>query len=418
MFAIATLISSIDDIPNAITLANSIRLYSKSKIICLISPSVSSYQEIEDTYDIVVQLPKLTYDMRWYILSMDQYDKILYIDTNTIVVNTIDTLFLHSIPTVFNNSVYLIQPSKFAMNMYIQSNIDDINTFYEMNGYTWNRYTYNDIFLQYTTKPSIWKIMHDGVYLANMKYKISLENHLINILTPILGSNVQKVIKKYILLYEQAFTTKDFNPVVNYELLEAYGDRFLAGEYAWLMYRTPGIITPDQVTKIGAYFQNQYSLEKVCDYLGLEKYIIKSKSESIDIKMKSDIIEALIAVIGITWQNVYKRGDIAMYQFISQVWSTIFKIEPDRYIILYEEPNVRFKETVEKLSLNRNLVKVSEPQESGGEILITILYNNIPVGVGKASLQGVYRDTAIKNARKMAYRDALNKRSLDIIAKQ
>jgi hypothetical protein len=83
--------------------------------------------------------------------------------------------------------------------------------------------------------------------------------------------------------------------------MEAYGDRFLNGAYVWVLLDTPGIIIPDQVTKISLYFQDKFRLAEICDRLFLGPYIVLGDSATMGVKIKSDVIEALIACIAITW---------------------------------------------------------------------------------------------------------------------
>lgn len=545
MFAIATLVMNGNKyIPGAVALGNSLRLFSKAILVCMVTTDVTERQPLIDIFDEVIEVRKISVDTpkmatagmervyrswisdsptKWNILGLDKFNKVLFMDADMIAIAPLDEIFLLDVPAAMfdshfvnkytvdekyafetslnmnnpygdpqhgdkiapekiesvisssdqvffpNGGLVLVEPSKFAMNLLMRDvqslasestgwgGVDEwvIMMFYHQNGYTWTHISmeYNvaayhtyQIFggrtkvlhfvsqnKPWTEKESVikreypihldtyntWRKIYQGTYMPTTSKSTSFRNHLESILRPILGSKIGPVLDKYGSLYQQAFTTSTANPASNYELLEAYGDRFLAGQYAWLLIRTPGIVSADQVTKISSHFQNRYSLEQVCDYLKLAPYIITGRGENLNIDTKSDVIEALIAAIAISWQNMYKKGDEAVRAFVFKVWKTIFKIDPARYLILYEDPKTRFKQLTEQLQVNRSLVRTdirtTPPQEGGGEIIVTVLYNNYPVGIGRASTQGVYRDTAVKAAERLAYIDALEKNSLQLL---
>lgn len=486
-FAIATHVSSPDDIVKAIALARSARLFSTAFLIVVTQVNDSgTISSLQDVFDDVIQVDIIS---TWNIFGLEQYEKILYLPPSSLIISQIDQIFLYNVPAaVFDGLVsgvidlednpemkvsvpkgpILIKPSRFAMDLLrieASSLLQDvswssnpdmamISLFYQRHGYRWNvmspvYFTPEDQVQgrdsnvkivnmlsvprrggrQLSQIQSIWLHIYNQTYqypgrgqgtFAEMKiHRENLRRHLLIILEPILGSRTRDVLEKYISLYQQAFVTSDANPASNYELLEAYGDRFLAGQYTWLIIRTPGIISADQVTKISSHFQNRYSLEQVCDYLELTPYIIVGENETLSTDTKSDVIEALIAAIGISWQNMYKRGDEAMRVFVSKVWRSVFTIDPERYLLLYEDPKTRFKELTEQLQANRSLIRtttrITPPQENGGEVIVTVLYGQYPVGVGRVSTQGMYRDTAVKLAERAAYLDALEKNSIQLL---
>lgn len=546
MFAIATLVMNGNSyVPGAVALAHSLRLFSKAVLICMVTSDVTDRGALIDAFDQVVDVDKITVDAprmisegmertyrswisdaptKWNILSLDRYDKVLFMDADMIAIAPIDTIFLLDVPaavfdshfsskyttdaryvfstTLQQDNIYgdlshgeevprsnvqrllspdklntfypsggivLVEPSKFAMNMFLRDVVSIAKTspgyggidewtilmFYHQNGYTWHHisvdynvaayHTYQILkesakvlhyitpYKPWTEKESrvskeypmhlhvyrLWQQMYSNTYMLDKVGGRNLHRYLLSMLEPILGKNTRAVLERNRALYQQVFTTKEANKVSNYELMEAYGDKFLAGQYSWLMIRTPGIINPDQVTKISSFFQNQYQLDIVAGYLGLASYIVKGNDEEITVKMRSDVVEALIGAIGISWQNMYKRGDIAMRNFIFKVWNTVFTIDPENYILLYEDPKTRFKELTERLQINRGLIKsytnTSFPQEGGGEIIVTIMYGQYPVGTGRASTRDTYRPTAIKEAKKAAYLDALNRNSLQLL---
>lgn len=498
MFAVATLVSSDEDVTAAITLAKSVRLFSMAKTVAMLSPQLNtriSQLKLQRVFDEVLSVDSLSTpeDAKWNIFGLQQYTKILYIPPRSMIVAPIDQVFLHSVPAaVFDGLTIvgpiLIQPSRFTLDLLrieapsllndAVTDSDMINLFYQRHGYDWTSIspTYysseTDAMIDYrsqsermdaisvarsdrsdtldslarkdsslrtmetkivkmTSTPwntpentqfpsNVWNgIYSDRYQETKRRTRSSLHNHLITILEPILGKDIKKVLSKYFSLYQQAFTTKAANPASNYDLLEAYGDRFLAGQYAWLLIRTPGIINADQVTKVSSYFQNQYQLEKVTEHLRLTPYIVAARGESLNTKIRSDVIESLIGAIGISYQNMFKNGDTAMRNFIFKVWGTFFTIDPANIRLLYEESKTRFKELAEQLQIDRSLIKApimtTNPQEGGGEIIITVMYGPYTMGIGKASLDGLYRDTAIKMAERAAYADALEKGSLQLL---
>lgn len=545
MFAIATLVMNGNKyVSGAVALANSLRLFSKATLVCMVTSDVTERQPLLDVFDEVVDVNKISVQAppmategmervyrswindsptKWNILGLDRFDKVLFMDSDMIAIAPIDELFLLDVPAaafdshfarryvaderyafqttlqlenvygdlqhgegvlpgviqniidtqakVFfpNGGLVLIAPSKFAMNLFLRDieriaalspgsgGVDEwsIMVFYHENGYTWHHISmeYNvaayhtyQIFgertkvLHYITqyKPwtekeadirreypihldvyNMWWRMYRNTYIMTANKTRDLRRHLAVILGPILGERTHDVLDKYIGLYQQAFTTKEANPVANYELLEAYGDRFLAGQYAWLLIRTPGIIMPDQVTKISSHFQNEFALDQVCDFLELTRYIVLGRGESLSTAIKSDVVEALIGAIGISWQNTHRRGDAAMRSFIFRVWNQIFNIDVQNYRLVYEDPKTRFKQLVEQLQVNRNLItsttRTTSPQEGRGDLIVTIMYGQYPVGVGRVSTEGVYRNTAVRMAERAAYMDALQRNSLQML---
>lgn len=391
-FAIVVYLTSEENRRIAILQCQRIRLFSLGKIVLMVSPDIILDRDLISVSDDIERVDSL-----WGMYRLIQYSKVLYLPLLAKVGAQIDTLFLYKMPALSSDGILLVEPSLFVYALLSKAGIDtDIVQFYQQYGYTW------------TQMKSI-KADDRETDERSRRFK----NHLLSIFIPLLGERSREVLNKYITLYEQAFTTKKMNPAFNYELLEAYGDRFLAGQYAWLMIKTPGIITADQVTKIGSFFQNRYALNKVCNRLRLSEYILTAPDEPNDLDTRADVIESLIAAIGISWQNMYKKGDEAMRVFISKVWRSIFTIEPEKYRILYEEPAAKFKELVEQLQANRSLISISDPQESGDELLVTLMYNKYPIGIGRVSTQGLYKDTAIRAARRAAYIDALNNNTLE-----
>lgn len=278
-------------------------------------------------------------------------------------------------------------------------------------------------FPQHLEVYDLWHTMYKGEYLRTQVAAISGQNQTLrqrleDIFVPILGQRSVEVLDQMFPLYAKSFIHVSANPVANYDLLEAYGDRFLSGQYMWYLLSIPGVISADQVGKISLYFQDRYRLEQIADHFFLGKYIVTGKDVQIDTKIKSDIIEALIAAIGISWQRVFKRGDWAMKTFIAKVFGQLFEVDPLNYRLKYENPLDRLKAMVEQAYLDRRLLIVSPPQQVGGEIVVTVSYDGYPLGTGRASMTGVYQDTAITNATRAAYLDAIENNRLQEYIRQ
>lgn len=354
----------------------------------------------------------------------------------------------------------LLEPNRIVLDMYIDrvdeiisalpdttlSGVDEITIalFYNMYGYDWHhidigynmpayhlyaRFKKRSKILHYVGewKPwnededtakeyghqelhSIWTRMYEGTYLP---VKDALKDRIKNILEVLIGHESRNVVDKTWPIYQQAFTGQNINPVANYELLEAYGDRFLNGQYMWILLGTPGIITADQVSKISGYYQDVIRLTKILDYLKLAPYIIGDKR---DAKVKSDVMEAFIAAVGISHDHITGDGDRAMRLMLKGLYNIIFKVNPQDYKILYDNPKSRMNELVQQLRLDRGKLLESKPVDTRGAVTITISYGKHLLGTGSASLHNVYRDNAIREARDNAYTDALDNQRLESYA--
>lgn len=360
-----------------------------------------------------------------------------------------------------SGALVLVQPSKFTYDLFkieMQQIVDSLpskvtsidelvlSLFYHDHGYTWTHigmeynvaayHTYH-VFkrkarvIHYITpyKPwmedeatiirdhpvhlepyQLWHRMYQGKYMHETK--LPIQDHLVHILTPLLGPRTPGVIERYLPMYEQVFISRHANPVSNYELMETYGDRFLVGYYMWLLLDTPGIIDPNQVSKISSYFQDNERLERVCDYLDLTKYIDMGEDRKITGKVKADVVEALIAAIGISWEKMYKRGDMAMRRFIKKVFDTLFTIHPDKVRSLYEHPKTILKQMAEGLGIPRDRISELTVAKNGDELMVTIRYNDLILGYATISTVGVNKETAESEATRMAYQDAVDRGTL------
>lgn len=444
-FAIATHVANTDSIPGAIALAKSIHLYSHAETICLISGNVGA-KDVEGVFDHIVNGNK------WYMLNLDNWDRILYMSPDMILNDNIDELFNLPVPSatirgnVIKGDLILIQPSKFAYALFVNEGITDgndaaITEFYVRHGYTWHeigdRYdvpAVGDIDITHAkvihftgTKPwtiregsrtEVEKLWHRIYEDRQLPVKHGLQDHLGSILSPILGNRAKDVIAKYFTTYAMCFVHRDLDPVVNYELMEAYGDRFLKGEYMWVLLRTPGIIRPDQVTKISSYFQDMYRLEEICDHLRLAQYIRLPRTMRMNTKIKSDVVEALIAAIGITWQKMHRNGDSAMRMFVTRISDMVFgNIDTVNYESKYGSPKEVAQNMVQGAYLDRSLLKdriVEEnvSPETRGKVMVVVSYGGTALGSASIDLDGMYYTTAVKMATTEAYRNVLETGSL------
>jgi len=240
-----------------------------------------------------------------------------------------------------------------------------------------------------------------------------LIRRLIDIFVPIYGKEqVDKVMKKHSNLFVQAFTTKEFDPVFNYELLEAYGDKFLAGQFIWLLVDTPGIISPEQVTLISSYYQDRYRLEDLCIKLQLNKYIRYGKSQKLSTKIYSDVIESLIAAIALAWNSTYKdtnknAGNTAIYKFVSTQWKLLSPIDPINYNEKYQEPKTALKQILEQFGRASEIVSGTKSIEDYNNVFVTFEYGEKIIGQGQSPIFGMNREKARKEAEKEAYTQAL-----------
>ncbi len=391
------IVVQVQNVETSIVQGRALRLMSRARTIALTTSSLdaTSRDRISKAYDEVVNGDSVAW------IGMDRFRSILWMEEGAMPQAQMDRIFLIRMPAfnVESPRMILIEPSRFILKALGPGATNEglIPLLREM-GFTW-------------TPMKVQSLVQMGAR-PMMIPRPNLKAHLISILEPILGPNVTPILDAYEPLFQQAFITKESNPASNYELMEAYGDRFLGGQYSWLLLETPGVITPDQVTKISSYFQDRMRLAQLAKHLDLVRHIVLAPGQSMDTKIQSDVVEALIAAIGIAWQKASMKGDWAMKMFILKVFSTYFHVEPNRYIVLYENPKTRLKNMVEGYRLDRTKLVSSPPQEQDGEILITVSYNGQPLGQGRVRMQGLYRDTAVDMAEKAAYEDALEKESL------
>ena len=104
-------------------------------------------------------------------------------------------------------------------------------------------------------------------------------------------------------LFEKAFTPKTANPVSNYELLEAIGDKTANKCILWyLARRFPSLLTNDAkeiVAKLKMNYISYRTFSRFGETLGFSEFLPDNVTEYQQKKLREDFFEALIAVIEI-----------------------------------------------------------------------------------------------------------------------
>lgn len=537
-YAIVTLVMNGNKyVPGAVALAHSARYYSQAKLVCMVTEDVTDRPQLQQAFDEVIEVERITVKgqslkgiraqeiygswiqdspTKFQCIGLEQYDKVLFMDADTIIVDHIDSLF--SLPTpagMFDHQMakeYMINPmytgenpsgnmgiqnvyntkhgqkvdsnkirdlyqntdqfavhggillfktSKFAVEMYkmwvktVAGNIPvgissleeiSISLFFIEYGYSWTHIdmSYNisafhvyKIFgkrskvIHYITPYKPWieskKFVQEKypqhIHVYNLWYTMynqtlvptypMLKDRLKDLLGNYLGDRGIEAVDRAWPVYQQAFVHKSINPVVNYELLEAYGDKFLAGQYMWILNSTPGIISPAQITLISNYFQDEDRLKMLAEKLGLDKYIQTNEYSN---KIISDVMESFIGAVGITWEQLYRKGNLAMQTLIKKLYQQYFEIDAENYQLAYQSPISAFNSLVQELRLQTN--KIQEVHQiKDGQILYILSYDGKIIGQGKSTLDGVTEKVAIKYAQIDAKRDTLNRGSLQKLVK-
>lgn len=421
VFAIVTTITEEYQVHWARALANSVKAFSLSESVCI--TTLGDIGTLSSLFNKVVTVKGQRY-LRWNALRLEKYEKVLVLEYHSILNNPIDTVFITDAPaSTMDGTAVLLNPNRMAHELfdmeYSASKLGDLSAitdFYKKHGYEWHplsksKITVFDPSARMWESPmpdSTWIAMHRGSY-SYPSIRLSLKEKLSDILKPLFGNEAIDILDKEIMRFQMCFISKSSNSVFNYELFEAFGDRFLYGQIVWILLETPGVITSEQVTRMSSYFTDRYRLEKVCDYLGLEPYIL-SKS-TIDTKVKSDVIEALIACIGIVWDSEHKKGNWAMRRFVTKIFKQLFKFDPET--VYYVNPIEAMNTLLQNLYLDRKGIEESPPQQIGDEIVISLSYKGHPIGMGKSSLKSYHMETAVRVATLAAYEDALSKKSLE-----
>lgn len=530
-YAIVTLVMNGNKyVPGAVALAHSARYYSHAKLVCMVTDDVTDRQQLQQAFDEVIQVERITVKgsplkgkraqeiygswiqdspTKFQCMGLEQYDKVLFLDADTIIVNHIDDLFSLQTPAgmfdhqvakkyvinlmytgenttigitnVYNvkhgqkidsdkirdlytntdqfavhGGVLLFKTSKFAVEMYkmwIKTVVDkipagissleeiSISLFFVEHGYSWTHIdmSYNvsvfhvyEIFgkktkvLHYITQYKPWmedkKFVQEKypqhLYTYDLWWRMynqtlvttypQLKDRLKDLLGNYLGDRGIEAVDRAWPVYQQAFVHKSINPVVNYELLESYGDRFLAGQYMWILNSTPGIIYPAQITLISNYFQDEDRLKMLAENLGIDKYIQTNEYNS---KIISDVMESLIGAIGITWEQLYGKGNLALQTLIRKLYEQYFEIDAENYQTKYQGTISAFNSLVQELRLQTSKIQGTY-QIKDGQVLFVLSYDGKIIGKGKSTLDDVTEKIAIKQAETDAKKDSLIQGSL------
>lgn len=262
------------------------------------------------------------------------YDKILYVITSTIIpTDIVGPMFKLDVDIVYGNyDIILLTPNKLVAKMLNTSTLESI---------------YKD-YAVYESIPPIFKPYE-------LYQNSNINNNILNKI--ILNEKLDyELYKNNRSIFERCFIHKSYNNVYNYELLEAYGDKLLAGIFADLTSNIPGIITPDQYTHIANYFQDKSYLNSIFIKLGFtDKHIYTDDNIKIDVKIKSDVIEALIGAIYIVYGYELTKN------FIYNIYDKFKFLDPsniDKYIMN--------KDKVDKLinMMDRDKFTVSKDKRS------------------------------------------------------
>jgi dsRNA-specific ribonuclease len=391
------------DISNVLALGKSIRLFSSIPSMCIVTPSVGIKDRVlllkSYTY---VEISDSPLDM---ILSMDNYDRIMILNSNTLITSKIDILLSVSPSGSPRLSMCVITPSRLiAKIIKVGSDIDLVRSFFIDNGYKWKT-----IDSKYDNVPTdkARSLMYKGMYLNNNS--VNIESYLYDLLGTILGDRGREAVDKELYTYLLVFTHESSNPVSNYDTLEAYGDGLLKGAYMWILDGTPGIISSDQITKITDYFGSKEILSDIAERLDMVKYI--DSNDNIDVKIKSDIVEAMIGAIAFSWERLYGKGDEGVRLFVSHIYSP-YTIDVENYKEAYTSPIQTVNIFLTSHRLNRDLLSHKITQDYNN-IIYKLMYNGQIIGVGIVSKDGTDLRVLDKVVKDRAYSDAISKKSLE-----
>lgn len=298
------------------------------------------------------------------------------------------------------------------------SNRDNIVDLLVDCGYQWNSFTCKNI--QPVNDTLLRSILNSQILADELGYK----EYLIEMLSRTIDPTAKDIVSNLYYIFSRTCIHRSVNKFYNYELLEAYGDRFLAGSFARELAEVPGVLTPEQVGVISSYYQDKYRLEKVCDKLGITKYITVQLSDSYtendyvrdETKIKSDVIEALIGAIRIAWDRSKMDGDNAVRKFIVSTFLPIKNIDVNN-IKYYIPPQEIVTKMVEK-NLKRSLLKEEGPYKHDGKIYAAIYYNDRLMGEASISAGKASAETENREVLDKAYQAVIDSKSLSKYIKQ
>jgi dsRNA-specific ribonuclease len=393
-----------------------IRVYSMIEIILAHMPNISMPVDISDRVDTIVKLSegKLPY---LQVTSMTDYSKILFMSPNYLVVGSIGSIFGTSAPAK-DRDLLLLDTNKMLYPLLQMSNRDNIVDLLVDCGYQWNSFTCKNI--QPVNDTLLRSILNSQILADELGYK----EYLIEMLSRTIDPTAKDIVSNLYYIFSRTCIHRSVNKFYNYELLEAYGDRFLAGSFARELAEVPGVLTPEQVGVISSYYQDKYRLEKVCDKLGITKYITVQLSDSYtendyvrdETKIKSDVIEALIGAIRIAWDRSKMDGDNAVRKFIVSTFLPIKNIDVNN-IKYYIPPQEIVTKMVEK-NLKRSLLKEEGPYKHDGKIYAAIYYNDRLMGEASISAGKASAETENREVLDKAYQAVIDSKSLSKYIKQ
>lgn len=393
-----------------------IRVYSMIEIILAHMPNISMPVDISDRVDTIVKLSegKLPY---LQVTSMTDYSKILFMSPNYLVVGSIGSIFGTSAPAK-DRDLLLLDTNKMLYPLLQMSNRDNIVDLLVDCGYQWNSFTCKNI--QPVNDNLLRSILNSQILADELGYK----EYLIEMLSRTIDPTAKDIVSNLYYIFSRTCIHRSVNKFYNYELLEAYGDRFLAGSFARELAEVPGVLTPEQVGVISSYYQDKYRLEKVCDKLGITKYITVQLSDSYtendyvrdETKIKSDVIEALIGAIRIAWDRSEMDGDNAVRKFIVSTFLPIKNIDVNN-IKYYIPPQEIVTKMVEK-NLKRSLLKEEGPYKHDGKIYAAIYYNDRLMGEASISAGKASAETENREVLDKAYQAVIDSKSLSKYIKQ
>lgn len=521
-FAIVTMVTTIGESHNALTLVESIRAFSMADTVCMVvgmSIGDEDRYKLATAYDKIIDvgyvLDSNTYT-RLQCLQLEEYDKVLYLDVATPVsiVSRIDHIFSLDTPAgcfdvanseyqsrkhgykgpsttvkgIYGNlkhgdkvptsaiiahkddntysidpNILLLKPNRFALECFKLKvvgipTMKAITTFYAEMGSQWYhidmRYnipydTLYDVYDMERGKDVDFTYKVKGIdtnkHLANTKtilygpkivrytdkvhrlrppVRPDLIQHLIERLTIAIGPEALEIVPKFARMYDSCLTHESVDKVYNYEMLEAFGDSYLKGTLGWIFSSTPGILTPEHLTMVIHNLQSMYTLEYIFDRLSLEPYYMKGKDTIYNSKVKSDIVEALICAIGISWEKTQGNGEKAVLRFVLNTFDELRTLDPLHIESMYKEPVSIAKELLEKyVDVNAKLTpeqaKIYPNKLSdSGSIIGTNRYKHVvTIGthvLGSATIPiiGKLPDQYQALGRNAAYQDMLDRKSI------
>lgn len=247
----------------------------------------------------------------------------------------IDVMTLASLPlfSKFEN-VYVI-PSNLFIREYWKGDVEST--------FTSSGYTFTDVIAQ--RSPST----HD----MNEK----LINHLISIFSSI--PRFDEVCRMCDHLFCKAFQHESYSKVMNYEMLEAYGDRFLASSFIDMIYNKPGLWKPSILNDLIMHWQSKYILAEISEKYEFVQFI--RSVQEIDLKIESDVIESLIGATYIAYKWVTGDGANPTIQLINILYQS-YNIDPR---VTYKNPATILNEMINSKGLDRTKVKYHTEEKDG-----------------------------------------------------